>query len=77
MLAVVLLLASQTAAGAEPARPTTKGALVLPDIQTPAGASSALKWLVMITILSIAPAVVVMVTCFTRIIVVLGSDILE
>ena len=44
----------------------------LPDLATPGGAASTLKWLGMITVLALAPAIVIMVTSFTRIIVVLG-----
>lgn len=44
----------------------------LPDIKTPGGSGTVLNWVVMVTILSVAPAILVMVTCFTRIIVVLG-----
>jgi flagellar biosynthetic protein FliP len=44
----------------------------IPNLQTPQGASSAMNWVLLITVLSVAPAVLVMVTCFTRIIVVLG-----
>ncbi len=72
ILTVLLLAVAQATAAAEPATEPAKGVIVLPDIQTPAGASSTLKWLAMITVLAVAPAVVVMVTCFTRIIVVLG-----
>jgi len=36
------------------------------------GLSSSLKWIALVTVLSLAPALLVMVTCFTRIIVVLG-----
>lgn len=72
ILTVLLLLATQVAPAAEPATKATKEVVVLPDIQTPGGASSMLKWLALITVLAVAPAVVVMVTCFTRIIVVLG-----
>jgi len=45
---------------------------LLPDVATPGGAAAALKWIVLVTVLSLAPAIVVMVTCFTRIVVVLG-----
>ena len=43
----------------------------LPGLGGP-GAGGALKWLALITLLSVAPAVAVLVTSFTRIIVVLG-----
>jgi len=45
---------------------------VLPDLSAPEPTVSMLKWLVGITVLAVAPAIVIMVTSFTRIIVVLG-----
>ena len=45
---------------------------ILPPITDPAGLSSALQILLVLTVLSLAPAIVVMMTCFTRIIVVLA-----
>ena len=45
---------------------------ILPDLQSPGGISAAMKWVAMLTVLSLAPAILVLVTCFTRIIVVLG-----
>jgi flagellar biosynthetic protein FliP len=44
----------------------------LPDLASPGTAVSMLKWLAMITVLALAPAIVIMVTSFTRIVVVLG-----
>jgi len=70
----VVLAALSSAARAQPAS-APAGADVtalLPDVSTPGGASSALRWIVLVTVLSLAPAVLVMVTCFTRIVVVLG-----
>ena len=43
-----------------------------PSVEQPSGARSAVQWIVLATVLSIAPAVMVMATCFTRVIVVLG-----
>lgn len=45
---------------------------VMPDIQTPGGLATTLRWLAIVTVLSLAPAILVMVTSFTRIVVVLG-----
>ena len=42
------------------------------DVNTPEGISSAIQILVMVTVLSLAPAILVMVTSFTRVIVVLS-----
>ncbi len=44
----------------------------LPPLNDPATTSAAVQWIVLVTVLAVAPAIVVMVTCFTRIIVVLG-----
>jgi len=67
----LLLAAAPALAGAE----TQAGAGLagaLPDVQTPEGVSTILQWVLIVTVLSVAPAIVLMVTCFTRIIVVLG-----
>jgi flagellar biosynthetic protein FliP len=45
---------------------------LLSDFQSRGGASSIVQWVLVVTLLSLAPAIVIMVTCFTRIIVVLG-----
>jgi len=45
---------------------------LLPNVQTPEGTGTLLKWLAAATVLSLAPAILVMVTSFTRIAVVLG-----
>lgn len=42
------------------------------DAQGPAQVSSALQVLFLLTILSVAPAILLMMTCFTRIVIVLG-----
>jgi len=74
---VVLLVAGSTVAAAPTTAPTTApGARdvmdLLPDTGTRAGASATLQWIAVITVLSLAPAILVMATCFTRIVVVLG-----
>jgi len=72
---VILLLVIVPATAACAAQTATAPAQlqkVLPDLETPGGFSTALKWLALVTALSLAPAVLVMVTSFTRIIVVLG-----
>jgi flagellar biosynthetic protein FliP len=54
-------------------KPTTAPSEItikLPDDAS--GTSAAVKWVAIVTVLSLAPAVLVMVTCFTRIVVVLG-----
>ncbi|MBC8373847.1 MAG: flagellar type III secretion system pore protein FliP [Planctomycetes bacterium] len=73
-VAMLILLTAAIASGAE--APPTPGAgdLVksLPNIDTPGGSGTVITWVVMVTVLSVAPALLVMVTCFTRIVVVLG-----
>ncbi len=44
----------------------------IPNLESTQGASSTVKWIALITIISVAPAIVIMVTCFTRVMVVLG-----
>ena len=83
-MAVVVALASAAQAEASTA-PQTDSAIpalapgnevtgipALPDLRTRKGISWGFNWLVMITVLSLVPAVALLVTCFTRIIVVLG-----
>jgi len=75
VILAVVLLACGVVGAAEPAEAgdaADKVTSLLPDLQTPEGVSSVLKYLLLLTVLSVAPAIVVMVTCFTRIIVVLG-----
>lgn len=59
--------------------PDTAGAVALPtitfgveDAENPQQISNALQVLVILTILSVAPAILLMTTCFTRIVIVLG-----
>ncbi len=67
-----LLLIAPAVMGAEAAsRPGSDG-FPLPQLPSPTATGAALQWLALVTVLAIAPAVLVMVTCFTRIIVVLG-----
>jgi flagellar biosynthetic protein FliP len=78
ILAVLMTASSVAAAGpSSAAAPATAPAGrsvtdLLPSVGTPTGASTTLQWIVLITVLSLAPAILVMVTCFTRIVVVLG-----
>lgn len=67
--------ASASASAATPTTaPTTPADLVrlLPETETPQGVADTLKWVVLVTVLSLAPAILVMITSFTRIIVVLS-----
>jgi len=78
VISAVLTAASAAAAGPSSAASTATAPAarhvtdLLPSVGTPAGASAALQWIALITVLSLAPAILVMVTCFTRIVVVLG-----
>jgi flagellar biosynthetic protein FliP len=44
----------------------------VPGATSPSGASSTISIILMLTVLSIAPAILVLMTCFTRIVIVLG-----
>jgi len=70
---LLILLIASIASGAE-VPGGGPGDLVksLPEIDTPGGAGTIITWVVMVTVISVAPALLVMVTCFTRIVVVLG-----
>ena len=73
LAAAVLLASAGPAAGQATTAPAIEQvARMLPDLQSPAASGKLVQWLVIITVLAVAPAVAVMVTCFTRIIVVLG-----
>ena len=73
---IVLTAAAAAAAAAQPAPKSQPDvAQMLPDIEhleEPARLTGAVRWVVLITVLSLAPAILVMVTSFTRIVVVLG-----
>ncbi len=73
-LLLVLLLPVAAAAQEQAAPPAGDDAttIKLPQIQTQEGASGTVKWIVIVTLLSLAPAILVLVTSFTRIIVVLS-----
>ena len=63
--------AAAPAATTAPAIPADLTKL-LPGADTPQAMANTLQWIVLVTILSLAPAILVMVTSFTRIIVVLS-----
>jgi flagellar biosynthesis protein FliP len=52
--------------------PATRPAAGLPEVSAPQNLSGALNWAAVLTVLAVAPAVAILATCFTRIIVVLG-----
>jgi flagellar biosynthetic protein FliP len=68
-LAVLFVLGSGTVAEAA-SLPTISFGVT--EAETPQQVASALQILVILTILSVAPAILLMTTCFTRIVIVLG-----
>jgi flagellar biosynthetic protein FliP len=68
--------AGQSAAPSLALPGTTGGAaptsIKLPDISEPENLSSAMQVIILLTVLSLAPAILLMMTCFTRIIIVLS-----
>lgn len=70
-LAIGLAFATPAIAQAPPAA-APSGAFTLPDLTDRANFSSALQLLVLMTILSLAPAIIIMTTSFTRIVIVLS-----
>jgi len=73
-LATAALLVLSIAPAAFGEAPADAGDLtkVLPNIETPGGVGTIITWVMMVTVVAVAPALLVMVTCFTRIVVVLG-----
>jgi len=68
--AALLCTAPAWAAAAPPAGPTMT--IALPGADNPEGLSTGLKILALLTVLTLAPAILVMVTSFTRIVIVLS-----
>jgi flagellar biosynthetic protein FliP len=52
--------------------PTPAGPVSLPDVSTPANFGAALQLIILLTVLSLAPSILIMMTSFTRIIIVLS-----
>jgi flagellar biosynthetic protein FliP len=79
-MVMVLLAATAIAVGQDETpqssqtAPTSRpdSGLSLPQLEGPEQTGGALKWIALVTVLSLAPAILVMVTSFTRIVVVLG-----
>lgn len=72
-IAALLMLAGAAQAHAQAAPSPQAGMLEsLPDLANPSAAGQLIQWVVLVTVLSLVPAVLVMVTSFTRIMVVLG-----
>ena len=72
MLVLVAFSLVLPATADEPASAPQSVLKSLPDVQDSAGVSTALKWVALVTVLALAPAILIMVTSFTRIVVVLG-----
>ena len=53
-----------------PSQPSST--IQLPDLTNKQNVSSALQLVILLTVLSLAPAIILMTTCFTRIVIVLG-----
>jgi flagellar biosynthesis protein FliP len=64
-------LAGPTAAAAAPASPLS-APLSLPNLSSPQNFSSAMQIIILLTVLSLAPAILIMMTSFTRIVIVLS-----
>ena len=72
MAAAVLLCVAAPARAADGGTPASSPAAALPNIEVPGGSSAMVKWVALVTVLSLAPAILMLVTCFTRVVVVLG-----
>ena len=71
-IALTVLVLACPACAAQAASQPSDLAKLIPDLTGPKGVSTGIQWLLAITFFSLAPAILVMVTCFTRVIVVLG-----
>jgi len=71
VLALAIPASARDAATTQPADGSGVAG-VLHDVQGAVGPDSTVKAILVVTVLAVAPAIAVMVTCFTRIIVVLG-----
>lgn len=72
-LAAVLVFAGVFSAGFMVAAASSPGvSLTLNGVQTPSGAANSLQILFLLTIISLAPSILIMMTSFTRIIIVLS-----
>jgi flagellar biosynthetic protein FliP len=56
----------------QPAAPQAAGLPDVPQLLSPSGLSSTLKLLLLLTVLSLAPSILIMTTCFVRFVVVMG-----
>ncbi len=59
-------------ANAPTAIPSPAGPVQLPDISTPANFGAAMQIIILLTVLSLAPSILIMMTSFTRIVIVLS-----
>ena len=72
LILVSVLLPAAVAAGQDTATQPFEPGSMLPDLGDRETTSSLVKWLAIVTVVSVVPAIAVLVTSFTRIIVVLG-----
>lgn len=70
VLASASLVCAQTNTGT--ALPTPAGPVSLPDISSPANFGAAMQIIILLTVLSLAPSILIMMTSFTRIVIVLS-----
>jgi flagellar biosynthetic protein FliP len=63
---------AQTIALPAQAIPTPAGPVQLPDVSSPANFGAAMQLIILLTVLSLAPSILIMMTSFTRIIIVLS-----
>jgi flagellar biosynthetic protein FliP len=63
-------LAQNAPIPAMPTIPSPAGPVQLPDISTPANFGAAMQIIILLTVLSLAPSILIMMTSFTRIIIV-------
>ncbi|HEY0009448.1 MAG TPA: flagellar type III secretion system pore protein FliP [Tepidisphaeraceae bacterium] len=72
ILLVVSFAASPAAAQAFPTVPSPAGPVQLPDVSSPANFGAAMQLIILLTVLSLAPSILIMMTSFTRFIIVLS-----
>lgn len=71
-LLMFVLIGCMGAGNADAATPLPQVGITIGDASTPSEVSSTLTVLLMLTVLSLAPSILIMMTSFTRIIIVLG-----
>ena len=72
VIAAALLLAAGLATAADAGPATREAPSVIQELSGPQNLSGALNWAAVLTVLAVAPAIAILATCFTRVVVVLG-----